>query len=129
MRDKKREVKARKMELEIWETKCSALHQKIKSETKKGNPTDEIEARLAALLPEAEADKIFKEIRAELTSLLDNTIKCQEQPHDHNTWLDYAAGLLLSIETLSASADEMDRVGVIGAEQWREEAYDALTKN
>ncbi len=74
---------------------------------------------------EAEADKIFKEIRAELTSLLDNTIKCQEQPHDHNTWLDYAAGLLLSIETLSASADEMDRVGVIGAVQ----AYDAHTKN
>ena len=43
------QVKARKMEIEIWEDKRSGLHQKIKSETKKDNPTDEIEARLAEL--------------------------------------------------------------------------------
>jgi putative DNA primase/helicase len=43
------QVKARKMEIEIWEAKRSGLLQKIKSETKKDNPTDEIEARLAEL--------------------------------------------------------------------------------
>jgi len=41
------QIKARKIELKVWKAKRSGLLQKIKSETKQGNPTGEIESHLA----------------------------------------------------------------------------------
>ena len=43
------QIKARKREIKVWKAKHSGLLQKIKSETKQGNPTGEIEGQLAKL--------------------------------------------------------------------------------
>ena len=43
------QIKARKIEIKVWKAKHSGLLQKIKSETKQGNPTGEIESQLAKL--------------------------------------------------------------------------------
>jgi|ETNvirenome_6_85_1030632.scaffolds.fasta_scaffold21839_3 thymidine kinase len=62
----------------------------------------------------AEADLLFKDIRDELSSLLDNTIENSEKVPTPTLWLDFGAGMFASIETLLIFAEHMERLGATG---------------
>jgi hypothetical protein len=58
----------------------------------------------------AEADKVFKDIREELASLLDNTIENAERKPSPDLWSDFSSGLGFSIETLQGLCDELEAI-------------------
>jgi len=59
-----------------------------------------------------EADQVFKDIRAELASLLDNAIESSEMVPSPDLWSDYAMCFHLSLQTLNDLANELNGLSI-----------------
>lgn len=59
-----------------------------------------------------EADQAFKDIREELTSLLENTIENSEKIPTPDLWSDYAMCFQLSLQTLHNKANELKGLSI-----------------
>lgn len=54
-----------------------------------------------------QADQVFKDIRTELASLLDNAIENSEMVPSPDLWSDYAMCFQLSLKTLRKESDKL----------------------
>ena len=54
-----------------------------------------------------QADQVFKDIRTELASLLDNAIENSEMVPSPDLWSDYAMCFQLSLKTLREESDKL----------------------
>ena len=54
-----------------------------------------------------QADQVFKDIRTELASLLDNAIENSEMVPSPDIWSDYAMCFQLSLKTLRTESDKL----------------------
>ena len=76
-----------------------------------------------------EADKVFKDIRDELSSLLDNTIENSEKVPSPDLWSDFAGGMFCSMQTLCDLAEKLESLASAGDGLLMQEVYDSLPKH
>lgn len=76
-----------------------------------------------------EADKVFKDIRDELSSLLDNTIENSEKVPSPDLWSDFAAGMFCSMQTLLDLTEKMESLAASGDGLLMQDVYDSLPKH
>tara|TARA_R110002051_G_scaffold115352_1_gene188424 strand:+ start:1286 stop:1546 length:261 start_codon:yes stop_codon:yes gene_type:complete len=76
-----------------------------------------------------EADKVFKDIRDELSSLLDSTIENSEKVPSPDLWADFAGGMFCSMETLLNYIEQLESLAAAGDGLLMQDVYDSLPKH